>query len=202
MQYVICEYEKVKQNFPEFYSMMQNLRTSLIAKASADWGPLSFGGLNPTSGQFGETTILPPLFNNLANTQMTTWNQTFTNLNVLISQVGIAQALISGSGTAGTIPEDYMVGFAGICFLDKAIKVSEVKLQIGDRKIGRINLEEAMVYNKPCVVLEEGLTLDEEEGFELYGYIQSAGQQRIKLLGLQLNRVPNKTQVTHCAQAL
>ena len=59
-----------------------------------------------------------------------------------------------------------------------------------------------MVYNKPCVVLEEGLVLDEEEGFDLYAYIQAQGEQRIKLLGLQLNRVPNKTQVTHSGQAL
>lgn len=202
MQYVICEYEKVKQNFPEFGTMMQNLRNSLIAEAASKWAPLTFGGLNPRSGQFGETTILPALFNDLTNTQMVTWKQNFTALNVIGSLIGTPQGLIMGSGTAGTIPEDYMVGFAGVCFLDKAIKVSEIKIQIGDRKIGRINLEEAMVYNKPCVVLEEGFILDEEEGFELYGYIQAQGDQRIKLLGLQLNRVPNKTQVTHAGQAL
>lgn len=202
MQYVICEYEKVKQNFPEFGTMMQNLRNSLIAEAASKWAPLTFGGLNPRSGQFGETTILPALFNDLTATQMVTWKQNFTAAHVVASLVGTAQGIIYGSGTAGTIPEDYMVGFAGVCFLDKAIKVSEIKIQIGDRKIGRINLEEAMVYNKPCVVLEEGFILDEEEGFELYGYIQAQGDQRIKLLGLQLNRVPNKTQVTHSGQAL
>jgi len=202
MQYVICEYEKVKQNFPEFGTMMQNLRTSLLSEAASKWAPLTFGGLNPRSGQFGETTVLPALFNNLAGTQMVTWRQNFTAVNVAASLAGATQAIISGTGTAGTIPEDYMVGFAGVCFLDKAIKVSEIKIQIGDRKIGRINLEEAMVYNKPCVVLEEGFVLDEEEGFDLYAYIQAQGEQRIKLLGLQLNRVPNKTQVTHAGQAL
>jgi hypothetical protein len=202
MQYVICEYEKVKQNFPEFGTMMQNLRNSLIAEAASKWAPLTFGGLNPRSGQFGETTVLPALFNDLTATQMVTWKQNFTAVHVATSLIGTAQAIISGTGTAGTIPEDYMVGFAGVCFLDKAIKVSEIKLQIGDRKIGRINLEEAMVYNKPCVVLEEGFILDEEEGFDLYAYIQAQGDQRIKLLGLQLNRVPNKTQVTHAGQAL
>ena len=145
---------------------------------------------------------MPPLFNDLTATQMVTWRQNFTAVHVAASLAGATQAIISGSGTAGTIPEDYMVGFAGVCFLDKAIKVSEIKIQIGDRKIGRINLEEAMVYNKPCVVLEEGFVLDEEEGFDLYAYIQAQGEQRIKLLGLQLNRVPNKTQVTHAGQAL
>lgn len=200
--YVICEYEKVKQNFPEFATVMQNLRNTLIAKASADWSPLTFGRLNPSSGQFGETTILPPLFQDISSTQLVTWRQLFTDAHRAVSAAGTAQVIMSGSGTAGTIPEDYMVGLAGLCFLDKAIKVTEIKLQIGDHKIGRINLEEAMVYNKPCVVFEEGFVLDEEEGFELYGFIQSAGYQRLKLLGLQLNRVPNKTQVTYCGQAL
>jgi len=200
--YVICEYEKVKQNFPEFRTVMENLRNTLIAKATADWDPLTFGGLNPTAGQFGETTILPALFRDIALTQMATWRQTFTDAHLAISVVGTSQVLMSGSATSSTIPEDYMVGLAGICFLDKAIRVTEIKLQIGDKKIGRINLEEALVYNKPCVVFEEGFILDEEEGFELYGYLQSAGQQRIKLLGLELNRVPNKTQVTNCGAAL
>jgi hypothetical protein len=202
MQYVICEYEKVKEEFPEFNGMMQNLRTTLIAKAQADWRPLSFGGLNPTSGQFGETTILPPLFQDINSVQLVTWRQTFTAAQVAVSLAGTSQVIMSGSGTAMTIPEDYMVGLAGLCFLDKAIKVSEIKLQVGDKKIGRINLEEAMVYNKPCVVFEQGIVLDEEEGFELFGYLQAQGQQRLKLLGLQLNRVPNKTQVTNCGGSL
>ena len=200
-QYVICEYEKIKEQFPEFGAMMTNLRTSLVAKATADWSPLTFGGMNPRSGQFGETTILPPLFRDINNTALATWRQFFTAAQVAISQAGTSQVMMSGVNS-GVIREDYMVGLAGICFLDKAIKITEIKMQIGDKKIPRINLEEALVYNKPCVVFEEGFTLDEEEGFDLYGYMQSEGYQRIKLLGFQLNKIPNKVQVTNCGAAL
>ncbi len=199
--YVICEYEKVKEAFPEYETMMRNLETSLRTKAEAQWSPLTYGGMNPTSGQFGKSTILPALFRDITTTQMTTWAQTFTNAHVTAALAGTSQVIIDGRNNS-LIPEDYMIGLAGLCFLDKAIKISEIKMQIGDKKIPRINLEECMTYNKPCIVFEQGFTLDEEENFELMGYIMAAGHQRIKLLGLELNRIPNKVQVTNTGAAL
>jgi len=200
MQYVICEYEKIKETFPEFGAMMQNLARKLITKATAEWAPLTFGGMNPRAGQFGETTILPSLFRDINNTLLATWRQSWTQAQKTVALAGTSQVIMSGVNS-GSIQEDYMIGLAGVCFLDKAIRISEIKFQIGDHKIPRINLEEAMVYNKPCVVFEEGFILGPEEGFDMYGYIQSIGQSRIKLLGLQLNRIPNKTQVTNCGAA-
>jgi hypothetical protein len=99
---------------------------------------------------------------------------------------------MTGAATGGTIYEDYKVGVAGLAFLDKAIRVSEIKMQISDRKLPRVNIEEAFAYNKPAIVFEEGYVLDEETAFELYAYVLSQGPQRIKLLGLQLNRVKDK----------
>lgn len=197
--YVICEYEKVKANFLEFANTMAKLRTDLVAKASAKWDPKTFGGMAPKTGQFGETTIIPCLFNGYlgsgVGTQLTQWHQ---ELDTTIGgTIPGSNVLIDGVVAPGSIPEDYMIGLAGLAFLDKAIKVSEIKMQIGDKKIPRINVEEAMVYNKPCIVFEQGFILDEEEGFELIGYVTSEGIQTIKLIGLQLNRVPNKMQVTN-----
>ena len=36
--YVICEYEKVKENFPYYSNLMTNLRNTMIAKAQSKWG--------------------------------------------------------------------------------------------------------------------------------------------------------------------
>jgi len=44
--------------------------------------------------------------------------------------------------------------------------------------------------------------LDEETGFEMIGYILSHGPQRIKLIGTQVNKIPNKLQVTNTGAAL
>jgi len=196
--FVICEYSHVKAEFPEFSSMMATLENALRLKADADWAPLTYGGIKPMAGQYGKTTIMPEMFVGFGGfgvgTQLVTWSQYYTAL--------ADRVLIEGNSAGGSIPEDYKMGFAGIAFLDKAIKVSEIKLQIGDKKLPRINLEEARAYQQPCVIFENGFIADEETGFELKGYVESLGYQRIKLIGMQLNRVPNKLQVTNTGAAI
>ncbi len=207
MSYVICEYEKVKQNFPEFKATMEGLSTQLRAICAADWSPKTFGGLTPTAGQFGETTILPAMFRDQTMTtanagNMDTWNQTLTLTDAQRLLGGAHQTIMTGSGTGGILLEDYKVGLAGLVFLDKAIRISEIKMQISDRKLPRINIEEALAYNKPAIVFENGYIIDEETGFDLYAYVTTQGPQRIKLLGLQMNRVPNRLQVTNTGATL
>jgi len=192
--YVICEYDKVKAEFPEFRAIMQALEDSLIAKASADWAPLSFGGIAPLAGQFGKTTVLPQLFANNAGNRLTTWEQTFTSTG--------SQTIMTGVESGGIIPEDFKVGLVGLAFLDKALRISEIKMQISDKKLPRMNIEEAFLYNKPAIIFEEGFILDEKTSFDLYAYVLSQGIQRIKLIGLQVNRIPNKLQVTDTGAAL
>jgi len=194
--YVICEYEKVREWMPEFAASMQKLKDDLITKASADWNPVKYGGMAPQAGQFGESTIIPGLFNGLqaAYQPLPTWYQ-------WLNATG-NQTIMTGTGTGGTIHEDYKIGLAGLVFLSKAIRISEIRLQIGDRKIPRINVEEAMAYNKPAIVFEQPMILDEQEGFSLYAYVLSQGPERIKLLGLEMNRIPNKLQVTNTGAAL
>jgi len=79
--------------------------------------------------------------------------------------------------------------------------MSEMKMQISDKKLPRINIEEAFAYNQPAIIFEEGYILDEERSFELYAYILTQGPQRIKLIGLQANRVKDKV-LTNTGAAL
>ena len=192
--YVIAEYGKIKEEFPEFKNVLETLRADLIAKAKEDWAPLKFGGVDPKAGEFGMTTIMPELFADNAGVRLTTWRQTFTSTG--------AQTIMTGVGSGGIIPEDFKVGLAGIAFLDPVIRISEFKMQISDKKLPRINIEEAFAYNKPAIVFEQGFILDEETSFELVAYVLTQGPQRIKLIGTQLNRVPNKLQVTNTGAAL
>ncbi|GAH28998.1 unnamed protein product, partial [marine sediment metagenome] len=172
--YVICEYETVKQRFPKFQAVMTTLRNQLIAKAEKDWN-MPFAGRRKISeaaargirletpgpgldvdvdrGEFGETTILPALFNGVmaAYQPLTTWHQWFNTTG--------SQIIIQGAASAGRIYEDYKVGLAGLVFLDKAIRISEIKMQISDKKLPRVNIEEVLAYNKPAIVFEEGYIL-------------------------------------------
>ena len=194
MDYVICEYGKVKKEFPEFRSVMENLQNELINLAQQSWPSMKYGGIYPKAGEFGKTTIMPELFINMSGVTLTTWLQNLTALG--------HQTIMAGSQAGGTIAEDYKIGLVGLAFLDKAIRISEIKMQISDKKLPRINIEECMAYEQPAIVFEDGFILDEEHGFDLYAYVLSQGYQRIKLIGLQLNRVPNKLQVSNTGAAI
>lgn len=199
--FVICEYGDVRAGFSEFKKTMDALRTTLIEKAEADWKPLtytgrtkaSFAALGVTPGPglqvqsrtFGESTVIPALFSGMGMaTALTTWVQFLTATG--------SQLVLTGAGTSHSIAEDYKIGMAGIAILDKAVKITEIKLQIGDKKLPRINIEEAMAYDEPAVIFEEGFILDEETAFDMLAYVQSIGYQKIKIIGLQLNRVYDK----------
>jgi hypothetical protein len=191
--YILCEYESVKREFPEFKAVMDSLKASLVEKARADWG-IPAEKMTLKSGYL--TTVIPALFRGQQTTagslgtQLTTWNQWLESTAAFpIPGSGI---IMTGSGSGGTIPEDFKVGFAGLAFLDAAIRISEIKMQISETKLPRINLEEAFAYNKPAIIFEEGFILDEKQAFELYAYVLTQGPQRIKLIGLQANRVKDK----------
>lgn len=197
---IIAEYDSIKKDFPEFKYAEEALLARLVDKAQKDWSPRTCGWMNPQGEQFSATTILPPVMsgiNGVAAGPLVTWNQVYA-----INQTG-AQTILTGSHAGGAIPEDFKVGWTGLLFADKAIRISELRWQIGQGKFGRVNIEEVQCYKKPAIIFEgEGYILDEKAGFDLYAYVTCPGQQRIVPLGFQLNKIPNKTQITQCGAAL
>ena len=188
--YILCDYSKIKEEFPEFRATLDMTRSNVISRASSAWGiPVEMFTLE--KGHV--TTIIPALFADMNGTRLSTWNQTFTATG--------HQTIMTGVGTGNMIPGDYKVGLVGIAFLDKAIRVAEIRMQISDKKFPRINLEEAFAYEYPTIVFEEGYMLDEKTSFELYAYVLSQGPQRIKLLGVQANRVKDKLIATEVGAA-
>jgi len=186
--YVIAEWDSVQAENPVFQRALASLDQKMITKCNADWSPLRFNlgkSLSPGESNYGRTTILPELFDDHSGTAMAHWRQLFT--------VAGHQTLIAGNGAGNTIPEDFKIAWAGLAFPNKQQHITEIKWQIGDRKYGRINIEEIKSYNKPAIIFEEGYVLDEEESFDLYGYVEGpiavsepfiAGlYQRIVMLG-------------------
>jgi len=179
--YIFCEWDSVQKDDPRFQQTFAKLETGLINKCNAEWSPKTFGYLTPGAGQYGRTTILPGLFDPNPNTYgggafgataatgtfalpPAYWRQAF-------SQVG-HQTLIQGNRTGEGLPEDWKVGWLGLAFPNKNQHITEIRFQIGDRKYGRINLEEMRLYNKPALIFEEPFIIDEETSFHLYGYFE------------------------------
>ena len=165
--YVLAEWDSVQAENSVFQRALATLDQKVIGKCNADWSPQSFNlrkTLSPGDNQYGRTTILPELFHDHSGADMAHWRQLFTTAG--------HQTLIAGNGGGNTIPEDFKVAWAGLAFPNKQQHITEIKWQIGDRKYGRVNIEEIKSYNKPAIIFEEGFILDEEESFDLYGYVE------------------------------
>jgi hypothetical protein len=174
----------VKREFPDFQRAFAELEARAIDVCSARWAPKSFGGLTPGTNQFGRTSILPALFRGFGQTATTppTAGHYLTNWRQNITSTG-NQLILSGVGEGNILPEGFTVAWIGLAFPNNQINISELKWQISDSKFVRVNVEDLMSYNKPAIIFEKGYVLNEEEAFELYGYVENPGYQRIVMLG-------------------
>ena len=171
--YTLCEWKDVALQTPEYQATFAALENDIIRKTNLDWSPRTFGGMLPQSDQYGRTTILPSAFRGFGMSYSTTptagtnfiphWRQTITSTG--------HQTLIMGERSGDIIPEDLKVAWIGLAFPNKQQHITEVRWQIGDRKFGRINLEDMLAFDTPALIFEDGYVLDEETSFHLYGYV-------------------------------
>ena len=181
--YIFCEWDSVGKTDLAFQKSFAELEGRIIKRCNADWAPRTFGYMVPGSNQYGRTTIMPEMFDDQDGSVMTNWRQA-------LDVVG-NQTIITGRGTGNIISEDLKIGWIGLAFPNKQQHITELRWQIGDRKYGRINIEEMHCYNKPAIIFEEGFILNEEQAFDLYAYIEgplpASGHaylyQRIVMLG-------------------
>ena len=179
--YIFCEWDSIEKQDPKYQQVFARLENQMIAKCNAEWAPKTMGYLTPAAGQYGRTSILPEMFDPNPVTYggasfgaaaaaagysvpPAYWRQAFSSTG--------HQTLIQGNGTGETLPEDWKVGWLGLAFPNKNQHITEIRFQIGDRKYGRINLEQMHIYNKPAIIFEEPFIIDEETSFHLYGYFE------------------------------
>lgn len=94
--------------------------------------------------------------------------------------------------SGNVLPQDFKVAWIGLLFPNKQMNISELKWQISSDKFIRVNIEEIMSYNKPAVIFEKGYILNEQEAFELDGYVENADYQRIVMLGAAYYKIIDK----------
>ncbi len=197
--FIFAEWDSVTKEFPDFQRAFAELESDVIEKCTNDWFPKktpeqAFGYLTPEPGQFGRTSILPAIFRGFGQVAATPpvagvnslihWRQNITATGL--------QTLITGVRTGDVLPEDFKVAWIGLAFPNKQMQISELKWQISSDKYIRVNIEELMSYNKPALIFEKGYILNEEEAFELFGYVEHADYQRIVMLGSAYYRVIDK----------
>lgn len=164
----------IQKDYPNFQNAFKELEAKLINQCNLDWSPKTFGALALNGDQYGRTTIMPELFNDHNGSTMdstraiTAGGATFRQLFTTAGD----QTLMTGKRSGNTIPKDIKIALMGFAFPNQQQHITEIKMQIGDRKYCRIDLEEMHQFAQPAIIFEEGYEVNEEESFELYGYVE------------------------------
>ena len=192
MSYVIYEESEIRREAPEFQRTLRSLEDMVLSNTLGLWPGFTYGGFQPGKKQFGRTTWLPWLFADENDDILdshhepdywgrNSFRQLFTSTSPTTDDMpGWRTILQGGNPTAiGTMPKDFRGAIAGFAFGGKTICVTKLKMQIGNKKIPMVDIEEIHNYNKPVLIFEEGFEIDEETGFELRGWFEAPGYQRI-----------------------
>jgi hypothetical protein len=192
--YVMMETSKIRRYAPEFQHTLRELEARVLENTVMVWSGLSYGGLTPREKQFGRTTFLPQFFRDQnadvldKNHSPSDWGRnTFRILYNSTYPTAVAvpgwKTIWEGAATGATTPEDIRMAWAGLAFTSEEIHVTKIRFLIGDTRYPIMDIEELYTYNMPSMIFEEGFEIPEETFFQLRGWFEQPGKQRIIPLG-------------------
>lgn len=207
MQYVLCEASEVREQ-PEFSDTLADLEQMMGEVVARRWPGFTYGRFTPMAGQEGRTTIHPMLFEDLANSVLGGTGATYPAGYAGVALNGVARnhfrqyyqngvcpaaacvtpgwnTILQGP-TAGVMLEDYMVAWCGLAFPEQALLCDKIRWEIGDTRYPIVDIEELLTYQQPCIIFEEGFIIEEENFFQLRGWLEDDGWQRIMPLGFMV----------------
>ena len=169
-EYMICEYKKIRQEYPEYQKSIKMCHEAVREKAQSAWPGLKISrSMYPIEGEIGETTILPKFLRNRAGSKLSSFRQNFASTGW--------QYIFYDN--ANLMDEDICVGIPGFGILSPTLNFDEIRMEIGDKKYARIDLEEAQGYEQPAIIFKEGLVIPEEKSYIIKGKFAATGYQRI-----------------------
>ncbi|MHC1602491.1 MAG: hypothetical protein ACXQS4_04610 [Methermicoccaceae archaeon] len=206
MGYDIIERKELPY-YEGFQTAYADLLDTAVAEAAKKWTEQSYGGFMPPGGTnaYGEAPIVPFIFADEnddildENHVPTTWG--VNEFRIYFSTTSPATGTVPGWRTIlkggnpqsiGQMPEDFIIGILGFTIPDPTIRFSHLKIDLGDVKYPKINIEGMEAYEVPTILLKKGIVVMDESAFELKGYLESTGYQRVIPEGFMLYRTRNQ----------
>lgn len=177
--YQIYEAREIAEESPEYQKILDDFRADVQEIAATEFNK-PYGGMFPASDEFGETTILPKFLAN-GGASLVTFCQELDLTDALFNpSAGTSPAWIDILN--GTLDEDVMIGIIGFvidpCKVgtdSTTVDVTELRMEIGDKKFPRLNIEEIHGYEQPVLILEQGAMILPEKPYLLRGMIAPPG---------------------------
>lgn len=173
-----AQFVKGPNAFPEFSSVLRDLESSSIALAQEIWQGYTLGGLTPTKKQFGIAPFWPSELT-AAGTYTFRKNFAGTGWKPIFSY---------------NVPEDEIHAFLGFAVTDSSLNITGLRLEIGDHKYPKWDIEEAKGWGSDeggvAIIIKQNkgdeLIAREETAVLLRGYVEATGYQRVVPLGLMI----------------
>jgi len=183
MSYVLGPMGLVKGEglWPEFIASLKDLEQIALRRAEEVWPGFKFGGLTPGDHEFG---ICPLRQNEMAvDTTTTTASGSYSFRKNLAATAwhGIFNY---------TSRKDTLHAFAGFAITDEVLRLSQLRMEISDRKLPVFDIQEAQGWGSFGILIKEdvgqALLAEPETSVLLKGYVESTGYQRVVPLGFML----------------
>jgi len=188
MPYVIAELDKIKGEgaYPEYEDVLRAVQDAAFQRAGDIWDGYEPGGLMPGPRQFG---IGPLRKNDMANdvTDSTpSGSYSFTKAIAATAWQDIFNY---------TCRDNMIQAFAGFAITDQTLRVTQIRVEIGDRRFPIWDIQEAQLFGRYGIILKEDeakeLIVNPQERVLVRIYAESTGAQRVVPIGLQLFRTAN-----------
>lgn len=188
MPFIWAPMKKVKGEgqYPEYEDVLKAVQDAALARAGEVWEGYSQGGLMPGAREFG---IGPLRKNDMASdTSDSTPSGSYSFTKAIAATAW--QDIFNY-----TVRDNMIHAFAGFAFTDLSLRVSQIRIEIGDKRFPIWDLQEAQLYDRFALILkqDEGkeLIANPQERVLVRIYAESTGDQRVVPLGLSLFRTAN-----------
>jgi len=186
MSYVIASMEDVMEGkIAKYNSSLKAVREAARNRAGEHLEALSFGGITPLGNQYAEVPPRPEMFDGIGGS---TLSDTFRQN---LDSTGWNSILAADLSDDGQVKKDWVLGVAGICFLDSAKRETQFYMTKGDFTHPILDIEEmhkeeggvALIFDITESNVDQ-FVFDKYNSFTLYADIIATGYQRIKPLGV------------------
>lgn len=183
--YFLANLNQVKgeNNLAQYENVLSSVERAAFARADDIWPGFTPGGMMPGANQFG---VGPLRKNDMSGDTSDATPSGSYSFDHVATSTGWADLFNF------TVRDNTLIAIAGFAFQDPTLNISQIRIEIGDRRFPIWDLNIARSFENFALILKEDegaeLIAAARERVLLRGYWETTGNQRVTPIGLNLYR--------------